>query len=485
MFRKMYFLILAGLMLFNISYAQSFLTHNTGVLQASVFSNGYIGHNFDGTIGNGVKFGASPDAMFTAGLFFGNLNFGVNGMVGSFVTGTPQVPIIADMQNTSPLTPFTSDPNFNQITEATMNDGLSPTPYNISVKQKSYSNTNDKFVFLTYELTNNSAQPIPNFRVGMFSDWDVGLSAYLSNRRGIDVSRNLVYQYLVGAADVNYYGVVALNGLSGGTSTDVFPGDGTTIRFEIYNLINAIYDSTSITRVGDFRSYAGSGPYTLNSGGSLFVSFAIVVGTNLADLQATADAAILKFNGTILPVELSSFSAQVSNGNVLLNWTTETEINNQGFEIERRLSEGQFITIGHVNGNGTTTERKEYSFTDAGIQSGSYAYRLKQIDFNGAYEYSNEIFVDVTAPLEFTLDQNYPNPFNPTTSINFSLAEPSFVKLAVFNLLGEEVQVLKNEYMNAGSFNVPFNAVSLPSGMYIYKIETAQYSSIRKMMLMK
>ncbi|MCK7524439.1 MAG: hypothetical protein MZV64_45820 [Ignavibacteriales bacterium] len=140
------------------------------------------------------------------------------------------------MQNTSPLTPFTSDPNFNQITEAIMNDGLSPTPYNVSVKQKSYSNTNDKFIFLTYELTNNSAQPIPNFRVGIFSDWDVGAASYLSNRRGIDVSRNLVYQYLVGAADVNYYGFVALNGLSGGTSTDVFPGDNSTIRFEVYNL---------------------------------------------------------------------------------------------------------------------------------------------------------------------------------------------------------------------------------------------------------
>ncbi len=485
MFRKLYFLVFAGLVLSNISFSQSFLTHNTGVLQASVFGNGYIGHNFDATVGNGVKFGAAPDAMFTAGLFFGNLNFGVNGMVGSFVQGTPQTPIIADMQNTSPLTPFTSDPNFDQITEAVMNDGLSPTPYNISVKQKSYSNTGDKFVFLTYELTNNSTQQIPNFRVGIFADWDIGAAAYLSNRRGIDVSRSLVYQYLVGTADLNYYGVVALNGLSGGTSTDFFPGDNATIRFEIYNLINSIYDSTSVTRLGDFRSYAGSGPYNFDAGASLFVSFAIVVGTNLADLQATADAAILKYNGTILPVELSSFTASASNGNVVLAWTTESEINNQGFEIERRTTEGQFVTIGSVQGNGTTTERKQYSYTDAGVETGHYYYRLKQIDFGGTYEYSDEIFVDVSAPLEFALDQNFPNPFNPTTSINFSLAEPTFVKLAIYNLLGEEVEVLKNEYMNAGSFNVTFDASSLPSGMYLYKVETAQFSSVRKMMLMK
>ena len=147
---------------------------------------------------------------------------------------------------------------------------------------------------------------------------------------------------------------------------------------------------------------------------------------------------------------------------------------------------GQFITIGHVNGNGTTTERKEYSYTDAGLQTGTYYYRLKQVDFNGTFEYSSEVSAEVVAaPVEFALNQNYPNPFNPTTSINFSLAEPSFVKLAVYNLLGEEVQVLRNENMDAGSFNINFDAASLPSGMYLYKLETAQFTSVRKMMLMK
>jgi photosystem II stability/assembly factor-like uncharacterized protein len=193
---------------------------------------------------------------------------------------------------------------------------------------------------------------------------------------------------------------------------------------------------------------------------------------------------VLKYVG-VVPVELTSFSANVSNGNVVLIWTTESELNNQGFEVERKLTEGQFITIGHVQGHGTTTDRQQYSFTDADVQSGSYSYRLKQVDFNGAYEYSNEIFVDVSAPLEFALNQNYPNPFNPTTTINFSLAEPTFVKLAIYNLLGEELEILKNENMNAGSYNVSFDASSLPSGMYLYKIETAQFSSVRKMMLMK
>ena len=194
---------------------------------------------------------------------------------------------------------------------------------------------------------------------------------------------------------------------------------------------------------------------------------------------------ITKGTNVGLPVELTSFTALTSNGSVTLKWTTETEINNQGFEIERKNAEGQFITIGHVTGNGTTTERQQYSFTDASVDAGKYYYRLKQVDFNGTYEYSSEVFADVTTPFEFALDQNYPNPFNPTTSINFSLTEPTFVKLAVYNLLGEEVQVLRNENMDAGSFKVNFDAASLPSGMYLYKLETAQFTSVRKMMLMK
>jgi len=188
--------------------------------------------------------------------------------------------------------------------------------------------------------------------------------------------------------------------------------------------------------------------------------------------------------GNALPVELTSFSANTQNSNVLLNWTTQTELNNQGFDIEKRSIDGQFFTIGHVNGNGTTSEAKNYSFTDSKVQTGKYYYRLKQIDFNGTFEYSNEILVEV-APNSFVLDQNYPNPFNPTTTISFGLAQPTFVKLAVYNLLGEQVQLLKNENMNAGSYTVSFDASSLPSGMYLYKIETAQFTNVRKMMLMK
>jgi hypothetical protein len=187
---------------------------------------------------------------------------------------------------------------------------------------------------------------------------------------------------------------------------------------------------------------------------------------------------------TVVPVELTSFAVSTDNRNVNLSWSTATELNNSGFQIERSTG-NEYEVVGFVAGHGTTTEVQNYSFRDQNVNAGSYSYRLKQIDFDGTFEYSNTIEVEVIGIVEFALDQNYPNPFNPTTTINFSLAEPTFVKLAIYNLLGEEVEVLKNEYMNAGSFNITFDASSLPSGMYLYKVETAQFSSVRKMMLMK
>lgn len=187
-----------------------------------------------------------------------------------------------------------------------------------------------------------------------------------------------------------------------------------------------------------------------------------------------------------VPVELTSFVANVTAaGQVELNWSTATELNNHGFQIERKSVNGDYIAIGYVQGNGTTTERKEYSFTDRTVEPGKFVYRLKQIDFNGQYEYSPEIEVDVHPPLQFTLEQNYPNPFNPSTKIKFGLAENSNVKVAVYNILGELVATLVNTQLAAGFYEIEFNAASLPSGMYVYSLETPTYKEVKKMMLMK
>lgn len=133
----------------------------------------------------------------------------------------------------------------------------------------------------------------------------------------------------------------------------------------------------------------------------------------------------------VVPVELSAFTANVNKNTVTLNWTTESELNNNGFEIQRKFADDQFITIGIVQGAGTTTKRNNYSYTDVDLVDGNYVYRLKQVDFSGAFEYSDEILVEINAPTVFGIEQNYPNPFNPTTNIKYSVTEPSFVKLAV------------------------------------------------------
>jgi hypothetical protein len=192
----------------------------------------------------------------------------------------------------------------------------------------------------------------------------------------------------------------------------------------------------------------------------------------------------------ITPVELVSFAATATGNDVNLNWATATESNNQGFEIQRSVNGVDFEKIGYVQGRGTTTETQFYSYMDKGLEYGSYSYRLKQIDFDGTFEYSNSIEANVNAPREFTLNQNYPNPFNPNTKISFGLAADSKVSLRVFDVLGQEVLTLLNSNLAAGIHEVNFDAGSLNSGVYVYRIEAAgvdgtNFVDVKKMILNK
>jgi hypothetical protein len=170
---------------------------------------------------------------------------------------------------------------------------------------------------------------------------------------------------------------------------------------------------------------------------------------------------------------------------VILSWSTATEVNNSGFEIQRQNGESEFVSIGFVPGHGTTTESKSYKFIDANLSSGSYTYRLKQIDFNGTFSYSSEVNVDINAPIQFELAQNYPNPFNPSTTIKFSLPQNSFVTLKVYNALGQEVSTLVNGFTESGTHSINFDASNLNSGIYFYKLDAGKYSDVRKMTLIK
>ena len=197
-----------------------------------------------------------------------------------------------------------------------------------------------------------------------------------------------------------------------------------------------------------------------------------------------------------LPVELTSFTSLTEDRNVTLNWSTSYETNNSGFDIERKNTEenNNWVFAGNVRGFGNSTLNQNYTFTDKELNSGRYEYRLKQIDYNGNYEYfelSNEIVIGI--PEKYMLSQNYPNPFNPSTVIKYSIPNSSNVSVRIYDILGNEVATLVNEKQNAGYYTIEFSSKeygnALSSGVYFYKLtasgETGDFVESKKMTLIK
>ena len=204
----------------------------------------------------------------------------------------------------------------------------------------------------------------------------------------------------------------------------------------------------------------------------------------LTNVMATADWGAL-------PVELSSFVADVYGRNVTLNWTTSTETNNSGFTIERKLTSGNsWIAVGEVTGNGTTTTSQSYTYSDRNLLSGIYSYRLKQSDYNGNYEYFNlSSEVEVGTPEKFSLAQNYPNPFNPSTKISYDIPSSGLVNLSVFDMSGKLVANLVNSVQQNGYYTVTLDGSSLATGAYYYKLSFNgsgnEFVATKKMLLVK
>jgi hypothetical protein len=186
-----------------------------------------------------------------------------------------------------------------------------------------------------------------------------------------------------------------------------------------------------------------------------------------------------------LPVELSSFSAVILENGIKLKWRTETEVSNYGFEILRSTKNDNWQVLGFVEGHGNSNSPKDYSFDDENAATGKYSYRLKQLDTDGKFEYSKVIEVDIGSPQEFELSQNYPNPFNPSTTIRFSVSESSFINLTIFNSLGEKIEEPVNEVKEPGVHTIELNAQDLPSGTYLYRIQSDSFTSTKKMILIK
>jgi len=222
---------------------------------------------------------------------------------------------------------------------------------------------------------------------------------------------------------------------------------------------------------GYYKNYLKLGPDSLKSGGNEDI-FLSVIGNNT------------------VPVELTAFSGKFQNSKIFLSWTTATEKNNNGFAIERSKDKKVFSKIGFIKGKGTTTQKNNYSYSDENLIADNYYYRLKQIDLDGSFSYSNIIEVSAQLPITFELLQNYPNPFNPETHISFTLPTDSKVSLTVFNVLGELVETMINNDLAAGKHTVVFDASKYVSGVFFYKLNSFQndgsnHSSVKKMIVTK
>ena len=208
----------------------------------------------------------------------------------------------------------------------------------------------------------------------------------------------------------------------------------------------------------------------------------------IAAFNAGGQSAYSNISQIIVPVELISFTAVLDKSGVLLKWSTGSETNNMGFEILRSIDDdNNWLTIGFVEGRGTTSEFTEYEFYNNLSEFKSTVnlrYKLKQVDYNGSFSYSDIVEMEFT-PEVFFLNQNYPNPFNPTTNIRFAVAKDGLVTLKVFNTLGKEIKTLISKNLTAGQYDVSFDASELTSGVYIYQLNADNRTISKKMMLLK
>jgi len=216
------------------------------------------------------------------------------------------------------------------------------------------------------------------------------------------------------------------------------------------------------------------------------------------DIQTGADvcADVITINGTYsgggsicagaLPVTLSLFNALSEKNNVSLYWKTETEINNSGFELQRKSEAGSWEKIAFINGNGSVSTTTEYNYLDKKLMPGKYYYRLKQIDYSGSFEYFDlTLPVLISKPKDFALGQSYPNPSNPKCNIDFQLPEKMKVNIGVYDLLGRLVTTLADGEREAGIYTVEFNGSGLASGTYIYRFTAGSYTEVKKLILVK
>lgn len=318
-----------------------------------------------------------------------------------------------------------------------------------------------------------------------------------------DPDGNLLWVRQAGGSNGDYGLSISVNS-SGCFITGRFMGTATFGLVDVASIMGsddtfiAHYDPAGefkwIKQIGGSDNERGLG-LTLDQGGNIYIcgrfKGTLQVDSDNLNSSGSDDIFLAKLGNAAVPVELLSFSHSIKENFVKLEWSTASEINNQSFWIERSPDNKAFSKIGEVKGSGTASEKKFYSFTDRTPLNGKNYYRLKQVDFDGTYTFSEVIEADLSSPSRFVLHQNYPNPFNPETIIKFEMPFDAVVSITVFNLLGEAVAVpVENRLCSAGTTEIPFYADNVTSGIYLYTISArstngGQVSQTRKMTLLR
>ncbi|MBX7042381.1 MAG: FG-GAP-like repeat-containing protein [Ignavibacteria bacterium] len=345
---------------------------------------------------------------------------------------------------------------------------------------------------VTGSINNKLGQPMNNVRINFFvRGANRAYGSGMSNGSG-----NVIYQY---SADYpGFDTIIAVSGKFRDTSIVFWEPGNSCIAGPIHVPVNSIslyYTETSLNAFYDLSNFDNTNARIIsgNENDSVYVDAGSNHGHFVLYL-ATPDSIICSkhvYVDSPYPVELTAFNSNIIGKDITLTWSTSAELNNSGFEIQRAIENGNlkienWSKIGFVSGSGTTNEPKEYSYTDRNLETGKYKYRLKQLDFNGNFEYFelSEV-VSIGIPDKYDLSQNYPNPFNPVTTINYDLPNDGIVTIKVYDIIGREVKTLVNEMKTAGYYKVQFNAADLASGAYFYQMQAGEFVAVKKFVVLK
>ena len=422
-----------------------------------VFDDGFIGTD-PLFVGIGFDFGGDN------GLFTGTALVGIDGDADSLPYNGA-----SEFTNVSPTAAIAPGGIFSYFDTGWATSFSSPLGVTLHQEAYALSGSNDQFVVFNLCAENTSGGDLDVF-LGYFADWDIGDFAQNLG----DTSGNLVYTWDDSGGSTNFFGYSPIGG-------DVLSGWTVDWLLDDFGMfLGMTTPGTTPGAVGDRRNVMGVDVGTISGGGTECAIFAWVAGANLAALESAIAAAEVA-----IPVELLSFDAILDGSDVSLRWATASETNNAGFEVQMDAGSG-FQALGFVDGHGTTTEAQTYSYAVRDLDPGTYLFRLKQIDFDGAFEYHGDLEVSVETPDQYVLMPAYPNPFNPEATVRFAVRDSAPVTLTLHDALGRQVTTLYSGTPEANqTLSVRIDGSGLPSGLYLVRLTGSNFSASQAVTLLK